>query len=132
MTQDGVKEKHMSGRPNIIFIITDQMRGDCLSITGHPVIKTPSLDMLAAQGTVFTRAYAACPSCIAARACMFTGKTPDSVGRIGYSDCVPWDYPVTLTSELAAAGYQCHCVGKTHFYPPVSYTHLTLPTKRIV
>lgn len=107
----------MPTKPNILFILTDQMRGDCLSITGHPVVQTPTLDTLGRQGAVFTRAYAACPSCIAARACMFTGKTPNSAGRLGYRDKVPWRYDVTLPAELAKGGYQCHVVGKTHFYP---------------
>ena len=104
-------------QPNIVFVFTDQWRGDCLSVTGHPVVETPHLDAMAGQGTVFTRAYAACPSCIAARACLMTGQTPSTVGRLGYRDGVPWRYETTLMTELARGGYQCHCVGKTHFYP---------------
>ncbi len=107
----------MPQRPNIVFILTDQMRGDCLSVAGHPVIRTPTLDMFARQGTLFTRACASVPSCIAARACMWTGQSASTTGRLGYRDAVPWRYPVTLMSALANGGYQCHCVGKTHFYP---------------
>ena len=103
--------------PNIVFVLTDQWRGDCLSVTGHPVLQTPILDMMANQGAVFTRAYTACPSCIAARACLMTGTTPSTNGRLGYQDCVPWRYETTLPGELARGGYQCHLVGKTHFYP---------------
>lgn len=104
-------------QPNIVLVLTDQWRGDCLSLSGHPVVETPTLDMMGRQGTVFTRAYAACPSCIAARACLITGQTPSTVGRLGYQDCVPWRYETTLMTELARGGYQCHLVGKTHFYP---------------
>jgi arylsulfatase A-like enzyme len=104
-------------KPNIVFILADQWRGDCLSVTGHPVVETPHLDMMARQGAVFTRAYAACPSCIAARACLMTGQSPSTVGRLGYQDWVPWRYETTLPGELAKAGYQCHLVGKSHFYP---------------
>lgn len=104
-------------RPNVVFILTDQWRGDCLGATGHPVVETPNLDMLAARGTVFTASYSACPSCIAARASMFTGQRPTTHGRLGYSDCVPWRYENTLAEVLGRAGYQTHCVGKTHFYP---------------
>ena len=104
-------------KPNIVFVFTDQWRGDCLSVTGHPVVETPNLDMMTRQGTVFTRAYSACPSCIATRACMMTGQTPSTVGRLGYRDGVPWRYDTTIMTELARGGYQCHCVGKTHFYP---------------
>ena len=104
-------------KPNIVFILTDQMRGDCLSILGHPVVQTPNLDKLAKAGTVFSAAYTPCPSCIAARASIFTGQRPTSHGRLGYRDMVPWRYEHTLAQELADAGYQTHCVGKTHFYP---------------
>ena len=104
-------------RPNIIFILTDQMRGDCLSVLDHPVVDTPYLDQLARTGTLFTRAYASCPSCIAARASIFTGLTPSGHGRLGYRDEIPWEYDDMLPEVLSRAGYQTHCVGKTHFYP---------------
>ncbi len=107
----------MSEQPNILFIFTDQWRGDCLSITGHPVVETPNLDELARGGTVFTSAFSPCPSCIAARASLFTGLSPGSHGRLGYQDQVPWRYTDTLAELLAAGGYETHCVGKTHFYP---------------
>jgi len=106
-----------SERPNILFILTDQMRGDCMSCMGHPVVETPNLDMLAARGTLFTASYSSCPSCIAARASLFTGLSPSGHGRLGYQDCVPWRYDFTLPQLLSDAGYQTHCVGKTHFFP---------------
>jgi arylsulfatase len=104
-------------RPNIVFILTDQMRGDCLGALGHPAVKTPHLDGLARGGTLFTAAYSACPSCIAARASLFTGQRPTTHGRLGYRDGVPWRYQNTLAEVLARSGYQTHCVGKTHFFP---------------
>jgi arylsulfatase A-like enzyme len=104
-------------RPNIIFIVTDQMRSDCLGVLGHPVVRTPNLDRLASEGTVFTNAYSPCPSCIAARASIFTGLRPTSHGRLGYRDKVPWRYENTLAEVFSRSGYQTHCVGKTHFYP---------------
>ncbi len=60
-------------RPNIIFLMTDQLRGDCLGYAGHPDVKTPYLDTLASTGTAFDRAYSACPSCIASRAASIQG-----------------------------------------------------------
>ena len=107
----------MPEQPNIVFIITDQMRGDCMSLAGHPVVRTPNLDMLARRGTWFPASYSTVPSCIAARATIFTGQSAGTHGRLGYRDQVPWDFHTTLTRELAAAGYHAHCVGKTHFYP---------------
>ncbi|MBT3272520.1 MAG: sulfatase-like hydrolase/transferase, partial [Spirochaetales bacterium] len=109
--------KDSENRPNIIFIITDQWRGDCLSITGHPVVETPNLDMIARRGLVFSAAYSSCPSCIAARASIFTGLAPATHGRIGYRDRIPWRYEHMLPQVLGDAGYQTYCVGKTHFYP---------------
>ena len=54
----------MDKKPNILFIMTDQLRGDSLGYAGHRDVKTPYLDTLAAKGVDFTRAYSACPSCI--------------------------------------------------------------------
>ena len=50
-----------------LFIMTDQQRGDCLGIEGHPVLQTPYLDHVAASGIRFSRAYSACPVCTPAR-----------------------------------------------------------------
>ncbi len=109
--------KRQLSRQNIIFIITDQWRGDCLSVSGHPVVETPNLDELARRGTNFTASYSNCPSCIAARASIFTGMRPQTHGRLGYRDQVPWRYEHMLGEELRQAGYQTACIGKTHFYP---------------
>jgi arylsulfatase A-like enzyme len=107
----------MSDRPNIVLIMADQWRGDCLSIDGHPVVHTPYLDQLATRGARFTNAYTACPTCIPSRASLFTGLTPRSHGRVGYHDGVPWDYEVTLAGEFTRHGYQTQAVGKMHVYP---------------
>jgi len=103
-------------KPNILFILTDQWRGDFLGNLGH-VVKTPFLDELAGEGFTFTNAYAASPSCIPARACILTGQTPATTNRIGYMDGVPWDYKDNMIECLNEGGYQTINVGKTHFYP---------------
>lgn len=107
----------MTASPNIVLICVDQWRGDCLSIAGHPVVHTPYLDQLASKGCRFTQAYSAVPTCIAARACLFTGLSQRSHGRVGYQDGVPWEYPVTLAGEFTRHGYQTQAVGKMHVYP---------------
>lgn len=104
-------------RPNVLLILCDQFRGDCLSIAGRPTVSTPHLDALAAKGTWFTRAYSAVPSCIAARATLFTGMDPDKTGFLGYRDGVEWNYENMLPQVLRDNGYQTHCSGKTHFFP---------------
>lgn len=104
-------------QPNIVLIMTDQLRGDCLGISGHPDVKTPYLDSLAAKGTRFDRAYSSCPSCIPARAALHTGLSQEHHGRVGYQDLTDWNYPHTMAGELAKAGYYTQCVGKMHVHP---------------
>lgn len=110
-------QKCIESQPNIVLIMTDQLRGDCLGIAGHPDVKTPYLDSLAAKGVRFDRAYSSCPSCIAARAALHTGLGQRSHGRLGYQDDNAWNYPTTLAGELSKAGYYTQCVGKMHVHP---------------
>jgi len=107
----------MSKRPNIVLVITDHFRGDCLSRLGHPVAETPHLDSLSREGAMFTHAYTPCPSCVPARRSLMTGLTPYSQGMVGYKDGTPWEYKETMAGELTKAGYQTINIGKTHFYP---------------
>lgn len=107
-------------QPNIILIICDQMRGDAVGADGNPVIQTPNLDSISASGTRFSHAYSACPSCLPARAALWTGQTPWHAGLLGMGRGqapIPNDYPHTLPGELSKAGYRTHLVGKGHFEP---------------
>ncbi len=61
-------------RPNLIFIMCDQLRFDCLGYAGHPLVQTPNLDRLAEQGVVFDTAYCASPICSASRASWLTSE----------------------------------------------------------
>ena len=63
----------MSPPLNVIFITADQWRGDCLSALGHPMVRTPNLDALAAEGVTFTRHYANTAPCGPSRASLHTG-----------------------------------------------------------
>jgi arylsulfatase A-like enzyme len=104
-------------RPNIVLLVVDQWRGDCLGIDRHPVVHTPFLDQMALDGARFTHAYSAVPSCIAARAALMTGLSQRSHGRVGYLDGVSWDYPTTLAGEFTRHGYQTQAIGKLHAHP---------------
>lgn len=119
----------MNTKPNYLLIFPDQWRGDCAGYLSHPVVETPFLDQLANQGITFTNCYSACPTCIATRACIATGQTPSSCGRLGYKDGVPWRYEDTLMKCLRDGGYQTLCAGKTHFFP--QRAHLGFEEMRI-
>ena len=105
-------------RPNILLITTDQHRGDCLGIEGHPVLQTPYLDWLGASGIRFSSAYSACPVCVPARRTLLTGRKPVNQGLLVNGNA-PLPGP-TIPGVLAEAGYQSHLVGKAHFGQPVA------------
>lgn len=104
-------------RPHILFITTDQQRGDCLSCDGHPVLETPYLDELASRGCRFTHAYSAVPSCVPARTAMLTGMDQWNHGLLSMPKVEYREFPATLPGELTRAGYQTRAVGKMHFKP---------------
>jgi arylsulfatase A len=75
-------------RPNILFIMTDDLGVRDLGCYGSDYYRTPNLDALAAQGMLFTRAYAACTVCSPTRASLLTGRYPH---RVRLTDALPWD-----------------------------------------
>jgi len=99
-----------ASKPDILLIMPDQMRGDCLSIVGHPVLRTPTLDHLAQQGVLFRRAYTPVPSCIPARFALLTGLSPQTSGVVGYKEKTVNSQ--TLPECLALAGYKTVLVGR--------------------
>jgi len=104
-------------RPNILLIMPDQMRGDCMSLAGHPVLVTPNIDQIGGAGAYFTQAYSSCASCIAARRSLLTGQFPSTHGMVGYREGVPLKSPV-LTRLLSDSGYATAIVGRyMHQWP---------------
>ncbi len=101
------------GRPNVVFIITDQQRFDTIAALGYSHAKTPNLDRLVKEGTAFTRTYVTAPSCAPSRASLFTGLYPHTTGVLRNDD--PWNH--SWVEQLAEAGYRCVNVGKMHTYP---------------
>lgn len=104
-------------RPNIIFVMTDQQRWDCVGANGNTLIKTPNLDRLAARGANFTHAFVASPVCVPSRISFFTGRYAHSHrNRVNYA---PLDRSeVLLQARLKDAGYRTASVGKLHYTPP--------------
>lgn len=81
----------MPERLNFLVFCVDQMQSDCLGCNGHPVVKTPNIDALAARGVNFNRAYCNNPVCMPSRATMITGKTPRQHGLLTNGNVFPTD-----------------------------------------
>jgi len=102
-------------KPNILLLFTDQQRFDTIAALGNPLIKTPAMDRLVAEGTAFTRAYTPSPVCISGRCCMVTGQ-PAHITHCTDNVPMPQNLP-SFMEHLHNAGYQTHGVGKMHFSP---------------
>ena len=115
----GCQNLRTTRQPHIIYIMTDQHRGDCMGCAGNRVIKTPNIDSIAQDGVVFTHGYTAVPSCTPARAGLLTGLSPWHHGMLGYGR-VAGEYPNELPRMLREAGYYTFGIGKMHWYPQKS------------
>lgn len=107
-----------STQPNVVVFLADDMGWGDSSPYGHPVIKSPNLERLAAEGVRFTQAYAACGVCSPSRSAILTGRTPyrNGVWRhlSGDHEAHLRQSEITYPTLLREAGYQtCH-VGKWH------------------
>ena len=102
-----------AGRPNFVLFVTDQHRADHLGCAGHPVVRTPHIDALAAHGTRFAQCHVATPICQPNRASLMTGRLPSAHGvqmngrelSLGES---------TFVEQLRLAGWRTALVGKAH------------------
>ena len=104
-------------RPNIILIISDQFRWDCIGAMGlNPMNLTPNLDAMAKQGTLFRNAFCNQPVCAPARATMFTSLYPTQHGVWKNGFGLPQDSQ-TLAKVLREAGYSANLIGKWHLAP---------------
>ncbi|MDR1492238.1 MAG: sulfatase-like hydrolase/transferase [Planctomycetaceae bacterium] len=105
---------------NLLFIMTDQHRYDVLGAAGNPVVKTPNLDALAADGVRFTSAYTPCPVCSPARTSILTGRSIFSTGTDtnAIAQKTPPDLPVwklaSFDAILNQRGYFSEYHGKWH------------------
>ncbi len=105
-----------TSRPNILLVMADQWRADCLGAAGNRVIHTPNLDQLAASGVRFTNAYSSTPTCTPARAGLLTGLAPWNHGMLRYAE-VGSRYPLEMPRALRDAGYYTAAIGKLHYHP---------------
>ncbi|MFY0310020.1 sulfatase-like hydrolase/transferase [Leisingera sp. D0M16] len=104
----------MSRQVNFLVIISDEHRKDAMGCAGHPIVKTPNLDALAARGTMFTAAYTPSPMCVPTRAALATG---DWVHKTGHWDsATPYaGSPRSWMHQLREAGREVVSIGKLHF-----------------
>ncbi len=108
----------MTDQPaNILMIMVDQLAAPALACYGHPLVKTPHLDKLAAAGVVFENAYCDSPLCAPSRFSMMTGRLPSEIGAYDNAAHFSADSP-TLAHYLRTAGYQTCLAGKMHFVGP--------------
>jgi len=103
----------MKGRPNFLLVMTDQHRADHLGCYGNPVVRTPTIDALAARGRRFDRCYVANPNCMPNRAALLTARVPSVNGVRHNGVPLPLE-AVTFVELLRAAGYRTGLVGKSH------------------
>lgn len=99
---------------NLLFIMADEHNRAMMSCSGHPLVKTPNLDALAARGTRFTNAYTNCPICVPARASIATGRYNHEIrywdNATAYDGRVPgWGH------RLQEAGVPVESIGKLHY-----------------
>ncbi|MBI5799176.1 MAG: sulfatase [Verrucomicrobia bacterium] len=99
--------------PNILLILTDQMRASAMACDGNPDVQTPHIDRLAAEGMRFKRTYANVPVCCPARAILLTGTYPHVNGMVA-NDLRLREEHVTIAELLRDAGYRTGFVGKWH------------------
>ena len=133
-------------KPHIIYILSDEHRGQAMGHLGDPNVQTPWMDRLASEGASFSRAYANCPICTPSRGTIFSGRHAHAGPVAGFFDVFKPTAPSTAT-ELRKAGYHTTYFGKWHCgivrnqvpssvvsdqTGTVSYTHMTLPTNREV
>ncbi|HKX90677.1 MAG TPA: sulfatase-like hydrolase/transferase [Sphingopyxis sp.] len=114
-----------AGKPNILFVLVDDMGFGDLSVMGNRKVATPNLDRLAREGVLMTQFYDAAPICSASRAGLLTGRFPAEVGFINYVSDRAYNKAIgqadwldpklpNIARLLKGAGYETAHIGKWH------------------
>ena len=106
----------MPDKKNILFIMADQLRSDYLACNGHPTIKTPNIDALAAAGVNFTNTFCQSAVCGPSRMSFYTGRYMFTHGGTWNNIPVRVDEKM-MGDYLRPHNYRVGIVGKTHFRP---------------
>lgn len=111
----------MTDKPNLVFMMPDQLRHDFLSCYGASFVDTPNIDALCAQGVRYENAYSEHPVCVPARASLLTGMNAIKNGVLENAQFIRPDHAAcgirTWPELLGEAGYRTVATGKMHFYP---------------
>lgn len=114
----GIAQDDAPPRPNVLFIAIDDQNDWIGCLQGHPQIKTPHIDKLASQGTLFLNAHCQAPLCNPSRTSLMTGLRPDTTGVYGlapwFRRLPEWQDRVTLPQHFAAHGYRTLTTGKIY------------------
>ena len=147
LTVSNVTEaKPTASRPNIVIIYSDDHSEHAISAYGSRINQTPHIDRLAQDGVRFTNSFVCNSICGPSRATLLTGLHSHANGAVSNRARFRDELP-TFAKSLQTSGYDTAMIGKWHLPSlpngfdywaikrgtySVSYTHLTLPTKRIV
>jgi len=100
---------------NVILILSDQLRADCVGCYGNDLIQTPHIDALASRGVRFENTFAQHPQCAPSRAALMTGRYPHVNGSVS-NHTARGENEVTLGEYCRAEGYRSIGVGKLHLF----------------
>ncbi|MCU0913500.1 MAG: sulfatase [Planctomycetes bacterium] len=103
-----------AGKPNILFLLSDDHSYPYLGCYGNPDVRTPNLDRLAAQGMRFDRMFVGCPQCVPSRACLMTGRSAVAVRMVRFTSPLPAELPALPDLLRDQAGYFTGVGGRTY------------------
>src|SRR5689334_5507586 len=100
-------------RPNLLFILADDLRWDAVGFMGNRVVQTPNLDRLAKRGTIFRNAFVTTSICCVSRASILAGQVERRHGIADFATAFkPQQWSNTYPALLRAAGYRTGFIGK--------------------
>jgi arylsulfatase A-like enzyme len=102
-------------KPNIVYLLADQLRASSLPIYGEKQIDTPNIDQLAKEGTIFTNAISSCPLCTPYRSMFLTGRHPQTTGHIINFMKTRHD-EISIADAFSSEGFRTGWVGKWHLH----------------